>query len=408
MNKIIVSFVGALAIVFCFGAVSIASAADLDDYNSYFEYIEPEQVYEPYNSYYEYLEPENNSFYEYLDSDNNSYYEYLSPESNSYYEYLSPESNSYYEYLSPESNSYYEYLSPSGCGTLCGSYGGGSFGGSYGGGYRTGGGYPVMPITFSSPKYPTGGGSSSSYYSSVNTVNTSNTSVTNIDNSINGSFNNYNSNNVVVTPTYTPPVVVPAPYCMINQAQYGSYGYNSSGVYLSWTSTNATSAYLSNVGSVNVNGSQTVYPGGSMTYVLTVYGQNGQTAQCQTTVFGSTYVPPAPYVSLTQIPYTGFDFGTFGNAMYWAGLVTFALGAAYLAIYYVPSRFGAFAFATPVATRRTFQPVVAPKAPIMVEREIAEAKLAPIVATVRKGTFDTMAILASKDGSMPKIVIDRS
>lgn len=283
----------------------------------------------------------------------------------------------------------------------CYSYGSGGTGarsGSYGSsGYST-----VRPMTINTPNYPvynpptkSTGGSSSSI------SNVTNTSVTNIDNSIRDSFNNYNSNNVSYVAPATPqyPVVHtnPAPYCQIYQASSAS-GYGVNAVYLSWSSSNATSAYLSGVGGVAVTGSKTVWPSAGTTYTLTVYGYNGQTAQCQTTVNAYS---ATPYVSLSQIPYTGFDFGTFGNAMYWAGLAVFALGAGYLAIYYIP----ALAFAG-VRSRKQFAPVVAPKAPILVEREAA---VAPIVSSIRKaGTTDTMAIFASKDGSMPKIVIDRS
>ena len=54
--------------------------------------------------------------------------------------------------------------------------------------------------------------------------------------------------------------------------------------------------------------------------------------------------PPPPYVSLSQIPYTGFDFGPVGNAMYFAALLAVAAAAAYLLIYFLPGR-RTFAFA---------------------------------------------------------------
>ncbi len=305
-------------------------------------------------------------------------------------------------------------------GTGCTSCGGGySTGGGYSSGgtqQRSGGSYqltatPWSPVTVSSPRYPTtpsysGGGSSSSYSSSNTSV--TNTSITNIDNSIRDSFNNYNSNNVVVaevkpaTPQY--PVVYVAPSCEIRQALASGSGVTSA--YLSWTSTNATSATLSNVGSVATIGSQTVWPTRTTTYTLTVFGQNGQSTSCSVTVQANTYVPPVtPYVSLTQIPYTGFDFGPFGNAIYWTTLASFALALGYLAIYF---KGGVMAFAT-ARTPRMYAPVIAPKAPILVEREAISASVAPIVASMRKtGTTDSMAIVLSKDGSMPRIVIDRS
>ena len=284
----------------------------------------------------------------------------------------------------------------------------------------------VKPMTFSAPSYPV----YNPPHTSSSVSNVTNTSITNIDNSISDSFNNYNSGiiygnqvtgygntavAVIGTATEQYPVVYtqPAPYCQLYQASAAS-GYGVNAAYLSWTSSNATSAYLSNVGSVNVNGSSTVWPGSSMTYTLTVYGANGQQATCYTTVTGYS----APYVSLTQIPYTGFDFGTLGNAMYWTGLVLFALGAGYLAVYYLPrlavGKAGVPSLALAgVRTKSQFAPIVADKAPILAESEIVEAKVAPIAnqiaGQIRKaGTNDTMAIFASKDGSMPKIVIDRS
>jgi hypothetical protein len=306
-----------------------------------------------------------------------------------------------YDYGSYSGGGSYDW----GCGSSCGSY--------TTPGCTSCGGYSIPRV--SQPAY------ASSYNSNVVTnTNTNVNNITNIDNSIRDSFNNYNSGNTSIvvtnpqTPVYNPPTYhQPAPYCTITHAQYGGYG---SGAYLSWTSTNASSAYLSNVGSVAVSGSQTVYAQGYQTYTLTVHGYNGQQATCATTIQGQVYVPPTynpPYVSLTQIPYTGFDFGPIGNAMYWVSLLGFAAAGAYLMIYY---RGGALAFATAmVPARKAYAPIVAPKAPIMIEREAlaaahAEAKVQPIIASLRKaaGTLDTMAIVSSKDGSMPRIVIQRA
>ncbi|HWP61250.1 MAG TPA: hypothetical protein VN495_01470, partial [Candidatus Paceibacterota bacterium] len=157
---------------------------------------------------------------------------------------------------------------------------------------------------------------------------------------------------------YTYPVV---PSCTIYASNYGSiygnnYGYNnySQPVTLTWSSSNATSAYITpNVGTVQPSGSTTVYPSGYTTYTMTVSGSGG-TATCQATANYSyatpyvaptyvqpTYVAPAPVytqpsVSLTQIPYTGFDFGPVGNMVYWLGLLAFALAGGYLMVYYRP------------------------------------------------------------------------
>lgn len=156
------------------------------------------------------------------------------------------------------------------------------------------------------------------------------------------------------------------------QYQYGAYTIpvsctittNSSVIdngqagYLSWTSYGATTAVLSDgIGNVAANGSLAVRPASSRTYVLTVYGSQGQAQQCSTTltvsglpvyantgsVYGNqtitgynTYVTgyTQPQVTLSQIPYTGFDFGTTGDAVMWLSIMSLATSAAYLLYYY--------------------------------------------------------------------------
>jgi len=425
-----------MAVVIVFGSFAVAFAADLgDDLGGGFDGFGNDTFSEGGSFGYGYEYSEGGSFpYDYGYSEGGSYpYDYGYSEGGSFpYEYGYDEGGSYpYDYGYDEGGSFpYEYDYDCGCydydsdydyeetyydeGCDCYSYSsGGSSGYSSGGSkgfsfpsFSSSGYSQVKPMSFGTPSYPvynppakaTGGNTSSSV------SNISNTTITNVDNSINDSFNNYNSGNVIVstplsyaTPQYPIVYTQPAPYCQIYQASSASgYGVNSS--YLSWSSSNASSAYLSNVGSVNVNGSTTVWPTYATVYTLTVYGQNGQSAQCSTTVQAYS----APYVSLSQIPYTGFDFGTFGNAMYWVTLAAFALGAGYLAVYYIPS----VAFAG--ARTKKLAAIVPEKAPILVEKEAAEAKFSPIVNAIRKaGTLDSMAIVASKDGSMPKIVISR-
>ena len=137
----------------------------------------------------------------------------------------------------------------------------------------------------------------------------------------------------------------PRPVCTI----YSSGSYNQ--VTLTWSSQNAKTAYISpNVGSVPVNGSRQVYAQGYTTFTLTVTGPGGSET-CQT---ASNYAPsytvaptypvaasPAPYVALSQIPYTGFDYGPVGNAIYWTAILAFAAAAGYLLVYGMPK----FAFA---------------------------------------------------------------
>ncbi|RJQ35750.1 hypothetical protein C4568_00360 [Candidatus Parcubacteria bacterium] len=136
----------------------------------------------------------------------------------------------------------------------------------------------------------------------------------------------------------------PRPVCTI----YSSGQYNQ--VTLTWSSQNATTAFISpNVGSVPVNGSRQVYSQGYTTFTLTVSGPGGS-ATCQTAtnpIYTVTpTAPTAPYVALSQIPYTGFDYGPVGNAIYWTAILAFAAAAGYLLVYGMPT----FAFA-PVLQR---------------------------------------------------------
>lgn len=122
------------------------------------------------------------------------------------------------------------------------------------------------------------------------------------------------------------------------------------GVTLRWNSTNASSAFLSNVGSVSAYGTYVVYPTYDTTYTLTVYG-NGQSRTCEIEIdreyathyphnytnYGNQYGYnnySYPYISLTQIPYTGIDLGVVGTAVYFLALALFAISGGYLLSYY--------------------------------------------------------------------------
>jgi hypothetical protein len=78
-------------------------------------------------------------------------------------------------------------------------------------------------------------------------------------------------------------------------------------------------------------------PYNSSMYTLTVLGPSGGSATCNTTVQTQAYYPPpptTPTVRLSQIPYTGFDFGTLGDALYTLLICGSALSAGYLLMYY--------------------------------------------------------------------------
>ncbi|MBU6388882.1 hypothetical protein KGQ72_03360 [Patescibacteria group bacterium] len=232
---------------------------------------------------------------------------------------------------------------------------------------------------------------------------------------------NNSGNTVTVLPVAQAPVTYPVQYmfpqpvpnyqnltCAItaspNQVQAGQYAY------LQWQSSGAVSATLSGYGNVAPSGSLSIRPTGSQNYILTVYGQNGQTTTCNTLVtIGSA--PRYPSVTLSQIPYTGFDFGSLGDAMYWVALAIFALASGYLLVYY-KGGMAAFAGAAPrrapVATAPVAQPIAA-AAPIAAKVEVVAKPAAPVLPTLATGvrpTSDSMKV-AFTDGA-PRIVISRN
>ena len=328
-------------------------------------------------------------------------------------------------------------------GTMYSDYGGGY---GVGGGYGYGGGYPGVsfgsyPIGQATPivtqpsiQHQTQGQSQTSTNTNSNTNVNNNTSSSNSTISNSGNSNNNINVNVTVpqqqaqvTPVYTLPTVQypiqyvqpiqptyqPAPYCTIsisNTNGYNNYnGYNQAT--LTWSASNATTAYISNIGSVSTYGSRVVNPTGNQTYTMTVYGQNGQTATCQTYyTYTPTYVAPTtPYVSLSQIPYTGFDLGTVGNSIYWASLAVFALAAGYLMIYF---RGGALALAGNVMGNRgyaseetTEEKIVTPTRHVSAEEEMTTSlnDFNLPVTSSRHVTTDTMNV--TPDG---RLVINRS
>ncbi len=168
-----------------------------------------------------------------------------------------------------------------------------------------------------------------------------------------------------------------APICTLN-ANPTSISYGGSST-LTWTSQNATSANLSNAGSVGVNGSMTVNPQTTTSYILTVYNPQGQYAICNATinVNSTPYYPPPVYqppvyqpptyqppvyqppvyqpplyqlptyqqpivyppstqyssIPLSSIPYTGHS-NPAGNIIFFSLVVAGALSGAYLLLYW--------------------------------------------------------------------------
>src|SRR3989344_599634 len=102
-----------------------------------------------------------------------------------------------------------------------------------------------------------------------------------------------------------------APTCTIsaNPSNIAYSGTTYTPVIVSWNSTNASSANLTNVGSVALSGSQTFYPSSTNTYVLTVYNTQGTSGQCQTTVTvtGASEAPSC-WITLTPQYGSGYNY----------------------------------------------------------------------------------------------------
>ena len=236
-----------------------------------------------------------------------------------------------------------------------------------------------------------------------------------VDNSINHSFNNPATVTTIypvtaqpivqyqipqityplynyTTPTY--PVYNQNVYCTITASP--TYIQNGQASYLSWTS-NGSSAFLSDgIGAVTAQGTLAVRPDTNRTYTLTVYGQGGSNT-CSVTISVSGQ---APYVSLNQIPYTGFDLGPIGNTLYWFALAGIAMAAAYFAL---NLKNGVMAFAGSMSSARVNHaaaPVIAHVAPV------THTPAAPARVNHQE-MQDTMFITRGKDGT-PRIVINRA
>ena len=143
-----------------------------------------------------------------------------------------------------------------------------------------------------------------------------------------------------------------------------------------------------------------------MTYTLTVQGYGGSNT-C------STYVTVnGPSVSLSQIPYTGFDFGILGDSMYWLSLLAFAAAGAYLMIYY---RGGMLALAGATMTRKAQAPAKKVEAVVTATAKKIEKVVEPVRASLAdlpvftgSRTSDTMSLVRSTGNDAPRIIISRA
>jgi hypothetical protein len=440
-NSKILSAIGVLVIVFSFASATTVRAADLGDggipemgFGGGYDYVD---TYYPTDSGYDYVDTyyPTDSGYDYVDTyyPTDSGYDYV----DTYYP-----TDSGYDYVDTyyPADSGYDYVD-----TYYPTY---SSTPSYGGGYSTGGGYtiprmtsyPSYPTTIHAPTYqaPRQQQQQQQQQQGGNTVIHNTNNNTNVNNNNSSAVAIATVTNVTAAPvqypvTYVQPPVIyqppvyhqppvvysqPQPYCTISISNYNNNAYGQYGsqlATLTWSSSNATSGHISpNVGTVSSYGSMTVYPVSGQTYTMTVYGPGGS-ANCSTPNY---YVPvvnnPTPYVSLSQIPYTGLDMGPLGQAMYWLSLVVFAGAASYLVLYF---NGGVLAFARGRSARQqVVEPkiqmptVSAAKTPAPAPIVTAEAVVSPIqipFAPEHKSTADSMVVKHSKAGEAPRIIITR-
>lgn len=141
-------------------------------------------------------------------------------------------------------------------------------------------------------------------------------------------------------------------------------------------------------------------------------------------VYSPTWVPPTtasytprwttpvrssyPYVALSQIPYTGFDYGPVGNALYWLALVLFAALGAYLIVFY---KGGALAFSSvllggfslPERTHAHEEGKEHPMIVAMREKVAEREESNPVAAHAGDAmSFETL------DGEAPRIIVTRN
>lgn len=142
------------------------------------------------------------------------------------------------------------------------------------------------------------------------------------------------------TRPYTPPVSYTYPVCTITTSnQVVSYGQSTT---VSWSAQNAVSGWIEKIGSVGTYGSVVVRPERSTNYVGHFTDRGGQSVVCSAQVMvqmpfihGPQIIPPqanVPFVTLSQVPYTGLDLGPFGTFMYFVSLTLWCLYMTYLVV----------------------------------------------------------------------------
>jgi len=247
------------------------------------------------------------------DLDFGSSYDYFVPDyggsSGSSYDYFVPDyggsSGSSYDYFVPDYGSSYDYF--------VSDFGGSSY--DYfvpDSGFSSGGSFMGGNGGFSFPGMPIGGSSGG------------NTQSQNQSQSQSSSNNNTNVNNNVIT--IGAPVAQATPVCP--QGTTGTYPncvwptpncpVGTMGIYPNCIYPTPTYDICPNIPGIQ----QTLPPGH--------YIQNGYCYQSYTNPVHPT--PVQPYVTLSQVPYTGYEMGPVGTALYWGFLVLWCLLAAYLIV----------------------------------------------------------------------------
>lgn len=148
---------------------------------------------------------------------------------------------------------------------------------------------------------------------------------------------NWNSYYPYRSPEPYQPYYYPAPTCTITYSyganSYNGYSYGNQAITLSWSASNATSAYISpSIGSVATNGGQVVYPAGSTTYTLTVYGPGGSNT-CQTSYYAQNYYNNYNYNYSYQYPYSYYTY-TYPQQYYYYTYPTYTYTYSYPGSYY--------------------------------------------------------------------------
>ena len=104
-------------------------------------------------------------------------------------------------------------------------------------------------------------------------------------------------------------------------------------VKITWSSDGADYGRITpDIGRVDEEGSETVRVYEDTTFKGTFYNDDDEvTCRVSVDVDRDVFIPPqTPYVTLSAVPYTGFELGPVGTAVYWSLLVLWCLIAAYL------------------------------------------------------------------------------